>query len=172
MKKAFLLFGLVLFVGCFSFAQKFAYVDTEYILSNIPTYKAAKAQLDELSVTYQSEIETAYEEVEKMYQTYQVEKVLLTNEMQLKREDEIIAKEKAVKELKKKYFGQEGELFKKRQELIKPIQDEIFKAVQEIAEDGNIAMIFDISDGGISVLYTDSKYDKSDEVLKKLGYGN
>ncbi len=154
-----------------SFAQKYAFVDTEYILGNIPAYESAQDQLDQLSVEWQKEIENIYAEIDKMYKDFQAEKVLLTEEMKRKREDEIINKEKEAKEVQKKYFGREGDLYKKRQELVKPIQDEIFNAVKEIAIEGNFAVIFDTA-GSVSMLYTDPKYDKSDDVLEKLGYKN
>ncbi len=152
-------------------AQKYAFVDTEYILNNIPSYKAAKDKLDEISEEWQKEIETKYSEIEQMYNDYQGEKVLLTDEMRKKREDQIMNKEKEVKELQKNYFGQTGALYKKRQELIQPIQDEIYKAVKDIATEGGYAVIFDTSSGP-TLLYTNPRYDVSDEVLEKLGYKN
>ncbi len=158
-------------LGMGSYAQKFAYIDTEYILNNIPAYKQAQDQLDKLSEGWQREVENMYAEIDKMYRDYQAEKVLLTEEMKKKREEEIMNKEKAAKELQKKYFGQDGALFKKRDELIKPIQDEIYKAVKELATEGGYAIIFD-SSAGASILYTDPKLDKSDAVLQKLGYKN
>jgi len=167
MKK--ILVSLLLVFSVVSFSQRFAYVDTDYILKNIPAYQAAQNQLDNQAKQWQKEIEEIYAKIDKMYKDYQAEKVLLTADMRTKRENEIIAKEKEAKALQKQYFGQEGELFKKRQELIKPIQDDIFNAVKEIAAEGNYAVIFD-SAGGLSMLYTDPKYDKSDEVLEKLGY--
>ncbi|MBN1186897.1 MAG: OmpH family outer membrane protein [Bacteroidales bacterium] len=154
-----------------SFAQKFAYVDSEYILANIPAYKAAQDKLDEISADWQKEIEQKYQEVEKMYKDYQSEKVLLSEEMKAKKEEEIVQKEKQVKDLQKKYFGQEGELYKKRQELVKPIQDEVYNAVKEIAIEGGYAIIFDTA-GGPNILYSNPKNDKSDMVLEKLGYKN
>ncbi len=151
-------------------AQKYAFVDTEYILSNIPTYESAQDQLDQLSLQWQKEIEEIYAEIDKMYREFQAEKVLLTEEMKIKREEAIINKEKDAKNLQKKYFGKEGLLFKKRQELIKPIQDDIFNAVKTIAEEGSYALIFDSAASGLSILFTDPRYDRSDAVLAKLGY--
>ncbi|GAB4277244.1 MAG: OmpH family outer membrane protein [Marinilabiliales bacterium] len=171
MKKILIITGLISMFVFSSTAQKFAYVDSDYILKNIPSYEAAQAQLDQLAVEWQKEIEAFYAEIDKMYKNYQEEKVLLTEEMKIKRENEIIEKEKQAKELQKKYFGTEGELYKKRQELIKPLQDDIFNAVKEIATEGNYAVIFDVA-GGLTMLYTDPKYDRSDDVLKKLGYKN
>jgi outer membrane protein len=152
-------------------AQKYAFVDTEYILNNIPSYKAAKDKLDEISEEWQKEIEAKYSEIEQMYNEYQAEKVLLTDEMRKKREDQIMNKEKEVKDLQKNYFGQNGALYKKRQELIQPIQDEIYKAVKDIATESGYAVIFDTSSGP-TMLYTNPRYDVSDEVLEKLGYKN
>lgn len=171
--KTTLLIGMMLgLMSLASLAQnKFAYVDTDYILKNIPAYQAAQAQIDRISVDWQKEIETIYTQIDKMYKDFQAEKVLLTEEMRMKRENDIVVKEKEVKELQKKYFGKEGDLFKKRQELVKPVQDEVFNAVKELATEGNFAIIFDTA-GNINMLYTDPKLDKSDEILKKLGYKN
>ncbi len=171
MKKIIFIFAAFFLTLSSSYAQKYAYVDSEYILENIPAYKAAKAQLDELSKQWQKEIEDKYDEVEQMYKKYQAEKVLLSEEMQMKREEEIIGKEKKVKELQKQYFGREGQLYKKRQELVKPIQDEIYNAIKEISVDADYAMVFDIAAGAV-VLYADTKYDISDDVLKKMGYND
>jgi outer membrane protein len=161
---------LVLATGM-GLAQKYAFVDTEYILARIPAYKAAQDQLDKMAEDWQEEVETMYGGVEKMYQDFQAEKVLLTEEMKTKKEEEIITKEKEVKDLQQKYFGRDGNLFKKRQELIKPIQDEVYRVVKEIASEGNYAVIFDTASGA-NMLYTNPKYDKSDDVLEKLGYKN
>jgi outer membrane protein len=166
-KLAILCFSLLGFSQLY--AQKFAFVDTDYILNNIPTYKAAQDQLDNYSQDWQKEVEAKFGEIESLYKTYQAEKVLLTEEMKSKREQEIVGMEKSARELQKKYFGQDGELFKKREELIKPIQDEIYNAVKEIAAEGGFAGIFDTS-AGDNILFSDPKYDKSDQVLEKLGY--
>lgn len=172
MKTKILLLFFVLTGSTVLFAQgKLGYVDTDYILKNIPAYQAAQAQLDRIAADWQKEIETVYSQIDKMYKDFQAEKVLLTEEMKVKRENDIITKEKEAKELQKKYFGKEGDLFKKRQELVKPIQDEVFNAVKELAVEGNYAIIFDTA-GNLNMLYTDPKIDKSDEVLKKLGYKN
>ncbi len=159
---------LCLFAGT-GMAQKFAFVNTEYILKKIPSYKAAQEQIDKLAAQYQKEIEDRYAEIEKMYQDFQAEKVLLTEEMRKKREDEIITKERQTKELQMKYFGRDGMLFKKREELTKPIQDQVFNAVKEIATEGGYAVIFDEASSP-NMLYTNPRYDKSEEVLQKLGY--
>ena len=171
MRKLVIIAGIVLMATATSFAQKFAYVDTEYILENIPAYKAAQEQLDQLSAQYQKELESMHSEVEQMYKDFQSESVLLSDEMKRKREDVIITKEKEYKDLQRKYFGRDGDLFKKRQGLIKPIQDDIFNAIQEISNEGQYAVIFDKA-SGVTLIYTNPKFDLSDQVLTKLGYKN
>ncbi len=161
---------LTLFAGS-AMAQKFAFVDSDYILQNIPSYDAAQNELDKASESWEAEVAADYEEIEKLYKTYQSERVLLTDDMRKKREDEIVTKEHAVKDLQAKYFGPEGDLSKKRQELVKPIQDAIYKAVKELSAEGSYAIIFDTSSGA-SILYSNPRYDLSDDVLKKLGYKN
>lgn len=162
----------VLLIGLFSlpgFAQKNAYVDTEYILSKIPAYENAQAKLDVLSQDWKKDIENKYKEVEQKYKEYQTEAPLLSSEMKKQREDEIIKLENEANKLKDKYFGNEGELYNKRQELVKPIQDEVYNAIKEIATEGNYGFIFDKS-ADMSLIYTDPKFDISDDILKKLGY--
>jgi outer membrane protein len=171
MKKTIVTALVLLLTAGFAMAQKFAFVDTDYILTNIPSYKAAQEELDKTSETWEAEIATEYEEIEKMYKTYQSERVLLTDDMRKKREDEIMETERQVKELQAKYFGPDGELSKKREELVKPIQDAIYKAVKELSAEGSYAVIFDTASGA-SILYSNPRYDLSDEVLKKLGYKN
>ena len=168
MKKLMILASAFLF-GSSLFAQKFAFVDSEYILSQIPSYQEAQKALDDLSVRWQEQIEGKYAEVHKMYQSYQAEQVLLTEEMKRKREDEIIKKEQEAKDLQQAKFGVDGELFQKRKELVEPIQEEIYKAIKEVAKLQGLSFMFDKS-GQSNILFADSKYDKSDEVLKKLGY--
>lgn len=160
---------LALILGTSLWAQKFAFVDTDYILKKIPSYKAAQEQIDKLSEQYQKEIEDKYAEIDKLYKDYQAEKVLLTEDMKKKREDEIITKERQTKELQMKYFGRDGLLYKKREELVKPIQDQVFNTVKEIAVEGGYAVIFD-SAASPNMLYTNPRHDKSEEVLQKLGY--
>jgi len=150
-------------------AQKFAFVDTKYILNSIPSYKAATEELDKISATYQKDIEDMYAALDKDYQNYQAEKVLLSSEMQKKRENEIVQKERNIKNLQKKYFGQDGELFKKREELIKPIQDQVFEAVSDISQEEGYSFVYDLA-SGVQMLYTNPRLDKSDQVLMKLGY--
>jgi outer membrane protein len=150
-------------------AQKFAYVDSQYILSKIPEYKAAQDQINQISIQWQKEIEAKYSEIDQLYKAYKADEALLTDEMKQKRQAEIEAKEQAVKDLQKQRFGVNGDLFKKRQELVKPIQDKVYNAVQDLAEKDKLAIIFDKS-GDMTILYSDPKYDKSDEILKNMGY--
>ena len=171
MKKLVLIFLLFTVSAGFGFAQKYAYVDTQYILGNIPSYKAAQEQLDKVSQQYQKELEMIHSELDKMYKDFQAESVLLSDDMKRKREDMIITKEKEYKKLQRQYFGAEGDLFQKRQSLIKPIQDDVFKVIQEVAEQGAYSIIFDKA-GSLSMIYTNSKYDLSDQILQKLGYKN
>ena len=149
-------------------AQKYAYVDTEYILKNIPEYNDAQDELDDLSKRWQKEIETNYGKVEELYKSYQAEAVLLPDDIKKKREDEIIEKEQEVKELQRKYFGPEGDLFKKRQELIQPIQEKVYNAIESIALTRNFAFVFDKA-GGMTMLYGNPKFDISDDVLDEVG---
>ncbi len=169
--KKIVLYLTLLFVAITGYSQKVAYVDTDYILSSIPSYQSAQEQLELISKEWQEEVDGLYANIEQMYKEYQAEKVLLTEDMKQKREEEIIRKEKEAKKIQKKYFGPEGELFKKRKELIEPIQNKIFNAIKEIATDGNYGIIFDAS-GGTNMLYSNPKYDKSDLVLERLGYKN
>lgn len=169
MKKIILILSIALAINSGLFAQKFAYVDTEYILGQIPEYKEAQAELDKISVQWQKEIEAKYAEIDKMYKAYQAEQILLTEDMKKKREGDIVAKEKEAKELQKIRFGVDGELFKKRQELVKPIQDKVFGSVKAIAEKGAYSIIFDKS-SDLTMLYVSSKLDKSDAVLTHMGY--
>lgn len=168
MRKVLLLMAAVLF-NMAAMAQKYAYVNTEYIMENIPEYKAAQQQLDQISVNWQKEIEAKYAQIDKLYKDYQAEQILLTDDMKRKREAEITAKEKEVKEFQKSKFGYEGELFKKKQELVKPIQDKIYNAVKTMATEQSYAVIFDKS-SDLIFLYSNPKYDKSDDILIKLGY--
>jgi len=168
MKKIKILIAL-LFVVLATNAQKFAYIDTEYILKNIPEYQEAQKQLDGFSDQWQKEVEKRYEEIDKMYKDFQAEEILLTESMKNKRREEIIKKEEAAREFQKAKFGVDGELFKKRKELVKPIQEKIYKAVKETASVGRFAMIFDKA-GEATMVYTNPKYDKSDDILRRMGY--
>jgi outer membrane protein len=169
MKKFIVTIALLVAVSSIGLAQKYGFIDSGYILENIPSYRAAQEQLNQLSAQYQKELEGMHTEIEQMYQDFQAESVLLSEDMKRKREDVIITKEKDYKQLQRKYFGPEGDLFKKRQALVKPVQDDIFTAVQEIANEGSYAVIFDKA-GGTTLFFTNPRYDLSDQVLQKLGY--
>ena len=152
-----------------SLAQKFAYVDTDYILAKIPEYNQAQDKLDNYSKGWQEEIEITMQKIEKMYRSYQSEQILLTEEMKSARENLIFAEEKKVQDLQIKYFGPEGMLFSKRQVLIKPIQDKIYDAIQQVATNNKYSVIFD-SSSDLIMLYTNNNLDKSDKVLEIMGY--
>ena len=162
---------LILFflITNYSLAQKFAYVDTDYILAKIPEYNQAQDKLDNYSKGWQEEIEMTMQKIEKMYRSYQSEQILLTEEMKSARENIIFAEEKKVQDLQIKYFGPEGMLFSKRQELIKPIQDKIYDAIQQLATNNKYSVIFD-SSSDLIMLYTNNNLDKSDKVLELMGY--
>jgi len=162
------LFLVLIFLSDVVSAQKSAYVDTDYILNNIPEYKMAQETLDKLAADWQKEIDAKYAEIDKLYKAYQADALLLTEDMRKKRENEIINKEKEVRELQKQRFGVDGELFKKRQELVKPVQDKVYNAIKSVAEKKGIAFVFDKA-GAVTLLYTNSKYDLSEEVIKELG---
>jgi len=167
--KKLLLILVVSFLATTTQAQKFAYVDTDYILNKIPEFNQAQDKLDALSADWQKEIENKYADVDQMYRSYQQEQVLLTDEMKVKREEAIIKKEKSAKDLQQKYFGPEGELYIKRQELIKPIQEKIYDVIQQLATNNKYAIIFD-SSSDLIMLYKNNNLDKSDKVLDLLGY--
>lgn len=152
-------------------AQKFAMVDMEYILKNIPAYERANEQLNQISKKWEGEVEALLQEVETMYKKYQSEVVFLSDAQKTKTEEAIMAKEKQASDLKKKYFGSEGELFKKRQSLMAPIQDEIYNAVKDISEQKGYQLVLDRASGG-NIIFASPKIDISDEVLQKLGYAN
>lgn len=169
MKKIISILAITILTAFTVKAQKIGYVDTDQILNSIPEYKAAQTELDKLSVDWQKEIEAKYAEIDKLYKAYQADAILLTDDMKKKRENEIINKEKEVKELQKQRFGVDGELFKKRQELVKPLQDKVYSAVKAVAERSGLAIILDKA-GQVSILFANPKYDKSDDVLTYLGY--
>ena len=153
------------------FAQKYALVDMEYILKNVPAYERANEQLNQISKKWESEVEAILTEVETMYKKYQSESVFLSDAQKQITEEAIMAKEKEASDLKKKYFGSEGELFKKRQSLMAPIQDEIYNAVRDISDQKGYQLILDRASGG-SIIYASPKIDISDEVLQRLGYAH
>ncbi|MDE5625723.1 MAG: OmpH family outer membrane protein [Muribaculaceae bacterium] len=171
MKKILLTLALVV-AACFgASAQKFALVDMEYILKNVPSYEMANEQLRQLSLRWQKEVEAVSRDADALYKKYLSDKVFLTEEQVKKREEEIVAKEKEASELRYKYFGPEGELYKKRQTLMKPIQDDVYNAVKKLSEERGYQCIFDRASSA-NIVYASPRIDVSNEVLAKLGYSN
>jgi outer membrane protein len=168
MKKAFFSLMLIAVASLAHAQQHYCFIDSKFILEKVTDYKDAQIKLDNLSKTWQEEIDAKMSDVEKMYKSYQAEKPMLSEEMRNKRQDEIIYKEKEAKDLQKQRFGYEGDLFKRRQELVKPIQDRVFNAVQKMASSKGFDMVFDKA-GGVTVFYADPKLDRSDDVLNILG---
>lgn len=168
MKKIFYLLVALLLTTGFVQAQRYAVIDTRYILDKMQEYKDAQKKLDQFSEQWQREIDSKQAELDKMYRSFDAEQVLLSDELKKKREDELFNKEKELRDLQKKRFGFEGDLFKKRQELIKPIQDKVYNAIQKLAVARQYDFILDKSEG-ITVIFSDPKLDRSDDVLKELG---
>ena len=166
-KKLFLLAFVFLGLSSLSFGQKYAYVDTQYILDNIPAFKEAQSKLDEFSKEWQEEIEAQYGMIERKRKAYQAEEILLPEEIKKEKLSNIAFLETQAKELQNKYFGINGLLFQKRAELIKPIQDDIFRAIQEIASEKKYAFVFDKANQS-NLLFADPRYNISDLVLRKM----
>ena len=171
MKKKLLITGLLFLASLTANAQKFALIDMEYVLRNIPAYERANEQLNQISKRWQGEVEAVALEAQTLYKNYQSEAVFLSEEQKSKREEEIVSKEKEAQELKRKYFGPEGELYKKRESLMAPIQDEIYTAVKEISDLKGYSVVVDRASAA-SIIYASPKIDISNEVLVKLGYAN
>jgi outer membrane protein len=169
MKKLLIIITLVIGAALGASAQKFALVDMEYILKNYPQYEMANEQLNQLSQRWQKEVEAKNAEAEKLYKDYQSEMVFLTDTQKKSKETEVVAAEKAATELKYKYFGPEGELYKKRQTLMEPIQDEIYNAIKKISEEKGYQCIFDRASSA-NIIFASPRIDISNEVLDKLGY--
>ena len=169
MKKIILLSVLFTLTTIGVQAQKFALIDMEYILKNIPAYEMANEQLGSISKKWQTEVETVQQEAQNLYKTYQADLVFLSAEMKTKREAEIVAKEQEAQELRRQYFGADGELYKKRESLVKPIQDEIYNAIKEISEKQGYTVVVDRA-SAMSIIYASPRIDISNEVLTKLGY--
>ncbi len=169
MKRLVLIIGCVcVLVGNLYSQQRYGFVDTEYILDKMPDYKNAQEQLDQISSNWQIEIEKIASEIKELQAKFRADEVFLSSEMREKREKEIFNKEISAQKLQQKYFGINGDLYKKRQELIKPIQDDIYEAIKEIAKDGTYGMIIDRANGP-TIIYSNQKFDLSDKVLYKLG---
>ncbi len=170
MKRIGLVLSCLLLLSAGLQAQKFAYVDTEFILDNIPAYKQAQNQLDNFASGWQKEIDDKFKMVEELYSKFQAEQFLLTEAMKQKRQKEIVSLEQEAQELQRSRFGFEGDLFKKREELIQPIQDKVFDAIEKLAQTRAYDFIFDKASGGATMLYTDPKFDMSELILKNMGY--
>ncbi len=168
MKRSLLIAFCLLLIGSFAQAQRYAIIDTKYILDKMPEYKEAQKQLDETAAQWQKEIDAAQQELDKMYKDFEAEQVMLSEELRRKREDQLFLKEKTLRDLQRKRFGFEGDLFKRRQELIKPVQDKVFNAVQKLAVQRGYDFILDKSEG-ITVIFADPKLEKSEDVLRELG---
>lgn len=169
MKRLFLIFSFIFFGTISTFAQRWAYVDSEYILKHIPEYTSAQKQLDALSQNWQKEVDSRFLEIENLYKAYQADQVLLTEDMRKRRENEIVEKEKEAKEYQRIKFGFEGDLFQQRIKLIKPIQDRVASAVAALAESSQLDMIFD-KNSDLILLYASSRLDRSNDVITRLGY--
>jgi len=168
MKRVALMSILLLAMVANSFAQRYAIVDTRYILEKIPEYKEANQKLEQTADIWQKEIDIKQSELDKMYRQLDAERVMLSPELLKKREDEIFNKEKEVREMQRKRFGYEGDYFRKKQELVKPIQDKVYNAIQKMATERMFDFVLDKSEG-ITVIFADPKLDRSDDVLKMLG---
>ncbi len=168
MRKIFVAVCLMMMVGFAANAQRYAIIDTKYILDKLQDYKDAQTALDEVSMQWQKEIDQKQAELDRMYRNYEAEQVMLSEELKRKREDELFMREKEVRDLQRQRFGFEGDLFKKRQELVKPIQDKVYTAIQKVAVNRQYDFILDKSEG-ITVIFADPKLDRSEDVLKELG---
>lgn len=168
MKKSIITLLLMVFLGFSAFSQKYAYIDSEYILSNMPEYNEAQAELDRIAAEWQKEIEYQFYKIDSMYKKYQVEAITLPKSMKKKREEVIIEAERNVKDLQKRRFGKDGDLFKKRAELIQPIQDRVFAVIDEFGKERNYAFIFDTA-GSMTIIYADPKWDINEQIMNKLG---
>jgi outer membrane protein len=151
-----------------AFSQRYAVVDTKYILDKMPDYKEAQKKLDQFSEQWQKEIDTKQTELDRMYKNFEAEQVLLSDELKKKREDELFVREKELRDLQRQRFGFEGDLFKRRQDLVKPIQDKVYNAIQKIAVNRQYDFILDKSEG-ITIIFADPKLDRSEDVLRELG---
>ncbi len=169
-------FYLLLALGVFTFLgvqaqSRYAVINTKYILDKIPEYKEADKKLKALGDQWQAEIDEKQMVLDKMYKNYEAEQFMLSDDLKKKREDELFIKEKELRDLQKKRFGYEGDLFKERQKLVKPIQDKVYNVVQKMAIARSYDFILDKSEG-ITIIFADPKLDKSDDVLKELGINN
>jgi outer membrane protein len=171
MKKFFLLVAFGLFFASSLDAQRYAIIDTKYILDKLPDYKSAQKNLDDIAIGWQKEIDKLQSDLDKMYKDFEAEQVMLSDDLKKKREDQLFIKEKALRDLQRQRFGFEGDLFKRRQDLVKPIQDKVYNAVQKLAVQRGYDFILDKSEG-ITVIFADPKLEKSEDVLRELGVRN
>lgn len=171
MKKFFLVVCSLWLTAFAAQAQRYAIIDTRYILDKMPEYKQSQKQLDDIAADWQKDIDSKQAELNKMYKDYDAEQVMLSDDLKKKRGDQLFQKEKDLRDLQRKRFGFEGDLFKKRQELIKPIQDKVYNAVQKIAVQRGYDFVLDKSEG-ITIIFADPKLDRSEDVLKELGVKN
>ncbi|SFS36048.1 OmpH family outer membrane protein [Sphingobacterium wenxiniae] len=169
MRRVFILFAFLAFMTSATYAQRLAYVDSEYILKHIPEYVSAQKHLDDLATNWQEEVDRQYGEIEKLYKAYQNDQVLLNDDMRRRREDEIVNKEREVKEFQRQKFGYEGELYKERIRLVQPIQDRVAKAIQDIANNQGLDIILD-KGSEVTFLFANPKLDKSNDIITKLGF--
>lgn len=170
LKRVTWIITLLLFTGISStYAQRFAFVDTEYILKHIPEYNSAQKQLDDLSIKWQEEVDKRFAEIEELYKQYQEQHVLLSEDMRRKKEDEIILKEQETKEFQRLKFGYEGDLFKEKIRLIQPIQEKVAAAIERVAAEQTLDIIFD-KGAEMTFLFANPRLDKSHDVIEKLGY--
>jgi len=167
MKKIMISASFLMLFAFAAQAQKYCVIDSKYILEKVPEYNAAQKQLDNQSDIWQKEVDQKMQYIDQMYKSYQAERPMLSEAARQKREDEIVAKEKEAKDLQKKYFGYEGEVFKKRQTLVKPVQDKVYNAVQKYAQTRGYDMVYDKA-GGVTIFYADPKLDKSDDIIKLI----
>ena len=171
MKKLLLIVIVFFIASAAALSQKYAVIDTKYILDRMPDYKQAQAQLDKIAEGWQKDIDSMQQSLDKMYKNYDAEQVMLTDDLKKKREDQLFQKEKTLRDLQRKRFGFEGDLFKKRQELIKPVQDKVYNAIQKLSVQRGYDFVLDKSEG-ITIIFADPKLDKSEDILKELGIRN
>jgi outer membrane protein len=167
MKKTLLVFGFLI-TALFGAAQKYAVVDTRYILDKMPEYRTAQQQLDVMAAIWQKQIDSMQSSLDRLYREFDAEQVMLTAELKKRKEDQLFNKEKELRDLQRKRFGFEGDLFRKRQELVKPVQDKVYNAIQKLAASRGYDFVLDKSEG-ITIIFADPKLDKSEEVLRELG---
>ena len=169
MKKVFTLIALFSLMGLTTFAQRIGYIDSDYVMSNIPEYQSAQDEIEDASERWQEELEKMYQDIERLYSEYQAGEVLMTEETRKERQEEIFGSEREAKEFRETKFGQEGEIFKLQESKIRPIQDKVFKAVEAVSRKKRLDFVFDKS-GEVNWLFANPTFDMSKEVLAEMGY--